>query len=51
MPGLHTEEQIWALDEHGMKHAVTVTRAPNELSASSGTSFASIVRRPVAGTT
>ena len=28
MPGLHTREQIWACDEHGTKHAVTVTRAP-----------------------
>lgn len=28
MPGLHTREQIWARDDRGMKHAVTVTRAP-----------------------
>jgi hypothetical protein len=28
MPSLHTREQIWARDDHGMKHAVTVTRAP-----------------------
>lgn len=28
MPGRHTQEQIWALDDHGMRHAVTVTRAP-----------------------
>jgi hypothetical protein len=27
MPGLHTQEQIWARDDQGMKHAVTVTRA------------------------
>ena len=28
MPGQHTQEQIWARDDQGMKHAVTVTRAP-----------------------
>ena len=28
MPSLHTQEQIWARDDQGMKHAVTVTRAP-----------------------
>jgi hypothetical protein len=27
MPGSHTQEQIWARDDQGMKHAVTVTRA------------------------
>lgn len=27
MPGLHTLEQLWARDEQGLKHAVTVTRA------------------------
>ena len=27
MPSLHTQERIWARDEQGMKHAVTVTRA------------------------
>ena len=28
MPNLHTQEQIWARDDQGMRHAVTVTRAP-----------------------
>ena len=28
MPNVHTQEQIWARDDKGMKHAVTVTRAP-----------------------
>lgn len=28
MPSVHTREKIWARDEHGMKHAVTVTRSP-----------------------
>lgn len=28
MPSLHTQEQIWARDDQGMKHAVTVTRTP-----------------------
>ena len=28
MPSLHTQEQIWARDDKGMKHAITVTRAP-----------------------
>jgi hypothetical protein len=28
MPSQHTLEQVWARDEQGMKHAVTVTRAP-----------------------
>ena len=26
MPGLHTQEQIWARDDQGAKHAITVTR-------------------------
>ena len=28
MPGLHTQEQIWARDDQGIRHAVTVTRSP-----------------------
>jgi hypothetical protein len=28
MPGQHTREQIWARDENGARHAVTVTRMP-----------------------
>ena len=28
MPGRHTQERIWALDDDGMRHAITVTRAP-----------------------
>lgn len=28
MPSPHTQERIWARDDQGMKHAVTVTRAP-----------------------
>ena len=28
MPSLNTQEQIWARDDKGMKHAITVTRAP-----------------------
>jgi hypothetical protein len=28
MPTRHTQEQVWARDEKGMKHAVTVMRAP-----------------------
>jgi len=28
MPSLQTREQIWARDDQGMRHAVTVTRAP-----------------------
>ena len=28
MSSLHTQEQIWARDDQGMRHAVTVTRAP-----------------------
>jgi hypothetical protein len=28
MPSLNTQEQIWALDDNGKKHAITVTRAP-----------------------
>lgn len=28
MAGVHTREKIWARDDHGMKHAVTVTRSP-----------------------
>ena len=27
MAGVHTREKIWARDDHGMKHAVTVTRS------------------------
>jgi hypothetical protein len=27
MPGLHTQEQIWARDGQGSKHAITVVRA------------------------
>jgi hypothetical protein len=26
MPGLHTQERIWALDDQGARHAITVTR-------------------------
>ena len=30
MRNVHTQEQIWARDDQGMKHAVTVTRgSPN----------------------
>lgn len=28
MPSSNTQEQIWARDDKGMKHAITVTRAP-----------------------
>ena len=28
MPSLNTQEQIWARDDKGMKHAITATRAP-----------------------
>jgi hypothetical protein len=28
MPSVHTREKIWARDDQGMKHAVTVTRSP-----------------------
>jgi len=28
MPSPNTREQIWARDEHGAKHAITVTRPP-----------------------
>lgn len=28
MPSLNTHEQIWARDGNGMRHAITVTRAP-----------------------
>jgi len=28
MSSLNTQEQVWARDDKGMKHAITVTRAP-----------------------